>query len=142
MKKIYAAILFAALFVLAVYTEGHAQMAAQATWQDNSNNEDGFILQVAIGSGGFQEIGRTAANVTTFTHDVSAIPAGTVLTYRVGAFNVVGVAWDATGAKFTVPSVVVPPPSPTLPVPPGAVGITWVCQIGFKYDAAKNACVP
>ena len=45
------------------------------TWQDNSNNEDGFIITRSISSGAESEIARVGANQTTFTDTPPATDA-------------------------------------------------------------------
>lgn len=67
----------------------HAQ-GAQLTiaWDDNSTNEDGFLIERAPGlaaTTGFVEINRVAANVKTYT-DLN-LPNKTAFSYRVAAFN-------------------------------------------------------
>ena len=125
------ALLCGALLGSVAWTSAQAQTAT-ATWQDNSGNactatqcdqEDRFIIEMAIGSGGFSQVGTTPPNVTTFSHSVSTIPAGTVLTYRVCAENTAG-RTCSTAAKYTVPTA--PPAQVVLPIPPGAIGVTFV----------------
>ena len=56
------------------------------TWQDNSSNEAGFIVQrQRTGWGWWTEIGRTAANATTFSNP-GLFPGATYM-YQVQAFN-------------------------------------------------------
>ncbi|NJM16033.1 MAG: T9SS type A sorting domain-containing protein, partial [Bacteroidales bacterium] len=54
------------------------------SWADNSNNEDGFIVERSI-NGTFTEVASVAAN-TTATID-NGLSAATTYTYRVLAFN-------------------------------------------------------
>jgi fibronectin type 3 domain-containing protein len=53
------------------------------TWQDNSNNEDGFIIERKTGNGSYGTVFTTAANATSWT-DTNVV-AGTTYTYRVTA---------------------------------------------------------
>ena len=56
------------------------------SWQDNSTNEMGFIVQRRRGGWGhWTEVERTAANTTTFS-DIGLFP-GTTYSYQVQAFN-------------------------------------------------------
>ena len=56
------------------------------SWQDNSTNETGFIVQRRRGGWGhWAEVERTAANTTTFS-DIGLFP-GTTYIYQVQAFN-------------------------------------------------------
>ena len=58
----------------------------ELTWQDNSSNETGFIVQRRRGGRGhWAEVERTAANTTTFS-DFGLFP-GTAYSYQVQAFN-------------------------------------------------------
>jgi len=63
------------------------------TWEDQSNNEDGFVIE-ALAPAGFLEVGRVAANVTTFTD------TRTEGVYRVRAFVTIPVFGDV----FSLPS--------------------------------------
>lgn len=54
------------------------------TWEDNSFNESGFIIE-AMQFYSFREIGRVSANTTTFIHQ-NLVPDNTV-TYRVSAIS-------------------------------------------------------
>ena len=61
----------------------------ELSWQDNSNNEDGFLIQRKITVGGtFGDLTTVGANVTTYT-DLGLL-TNTVYCYRVRAFNVAG----------------------------------------------------
>ncbi|HYC69752.1 MAG TPA: Calx-beta domain-containing protein [Opitutaceae bacterium] len=58
--------------------------AVTLAWTDNSTNETAFAVERAPGtSASFAEVGRTAANTTTFTD--SAVAPSTTYTYRVRA---------------------------------------------------------
>ncbi len=54
------------------------------TWEDNSFNESGFLIE-AMQFYAFREVGRVSANTTTFTHQ-NLVPGNTV-TYRVSAIT-------------------------------------------------------
>ena len=55
------------------------------SWSDFTDNEDGFIIEMQK-DGEFAEIGRTAANVSTFTYDDATLKPGTSYVVRVCAF--------------------------------------------------------
>ncbi|HWA24903.1 MAG TPA: fibronectin type III domain-containing protein [Lacunisphaera sp.] len=57
-------------------------------WTDNANNETGFRLERATGSGAFVEIAQVAANVRNYTS--SGLTKGVSYTFRVRAFNANG----------------------------------------------------
>jgi len=71
----------------------------QLTWSDNSNNEQGFILErKTSGTATFAEIARPAANETSYLD--SAVTRGQAYTYRIRAFN-------ASGESANTPEVTV-----------------------------------
>ena len=55
------------------------------SWSDFTDNEDGFIVELKK-DGAFVEVGRTAANVNTFTYSDDALTPGTSYVVRVCAF--------------------------------------------------------
>jgi len=61
---------------------------AELTWQDNSNNEDGFKIERNVGSG-WMEIAAVGANVTSYDDGSVSAPASEALEYqyRVRAFK-------------------------------------------------------
>ncbi len=58
------------------------------SWSDNSDNEDGFCIERAIGDGAFEELAQVGVDVETYT-DTTA-QAGVDYRYRVNAFNAFG----------------------------------------------------
>jgi len=59
------------------------------TWDDNSDNEDGFAIERSIDEGQtWEEIGRVGVNISTYI-DTNVSP-GYTYTYRVFAFNEFG----------------------------------------------------
>jgi hypothetical protein len=72
-----------------MFAHTEAAAALQLTWADNSNNEDGFKIERAIGSGGtFSQIALAGVNVTSYTD--SSVTTGTTYCYRVRAYNAAG----------------------------------------------------
>ena len=57
------------------------------SWNDNSNNENGFKLERWTGSA-WAQIAQLGANVTTYAN--TGLAAGTTYSYRVSAFNSAG----------------------------------------------------
>ncbi len=125
---------------------------ARLSWTDNAgknctptqcDQEDRYLVDAAVGAATFSTIATLPANSETYDHNVSTLAAGTVLTYRVCAENTAGKTCSP-GAKFTVPSQPPPPPPKqqiVVPLPAGAVGVSWVCPAGKSYDQAANACI-
>ncbi|MCG8699527.1 MAG: BspA family leucine-rich repeat surface protein, partial [Bacteroidales bacterium] len=60
----------------------------ELSWTDNSDVENGFIIQRQKGTGSFKKIGTTIPNVTTFTD--RSIKSSGDYKYRVKAYNYVG----------------------------------------------------
>lgn len=63
-------------------------MSITLTWQDNSNNEDGFKVERGTDGVNFSQISQTAANIVTFVDNT--VLANTRYYYRVRAFNSAG----------------------------------------------------
>ena len=68
------------------------------TWNDNSNNETGFEVELAVDGGSFFQIGTPGANITVFNHRISLL-----VNYqaRVRAVNNDGNSSYATSSLFT-----------------------------------------
>jgi glucose/arabinose dehydrogenase len=73
----------------------------ELTWQDNSNNEDGFIIERKIESGSFQEIAILNKNVTAYL-DWDLLDS-TLYTYRVRAFHISSVSPYSNEFEVTTP---------------------------------------
>ncbi len=76
------------------------------TWNDNSDNEKGFIVERSVDGGEFAQVGATEENVNKFTD--ADVPLGKQLTYRVYAFNDYG----DSGYSNTVTEATFPPQKP------------------------------
>ena len=88
----------------------------QISWQDNSNNETSFRIEMRAGGGSFSEIGSTSANVPGAT--VSGLQAATTYTFRVRARNANGNSSYSNEASATTHSAPPPPPPPGGPAAP------------------------
>lgn len=107
--------------------------SAKITWNDASNNEDGFVSQYRIGSGPWTRGPSVGANVASLT--VRGLKASTSYTFQVGARNSKGTHWSAyahgaTTAEPAPPSG--PPAPPAQPAPPGY-------HAGFKAAVDRHA---
>ena len=69
------------------------------TWTDNSDNEDGFIIERTFGSGSLMEIGKVDSNITWYT-DEFFITASTSYTYRVKSYR--GLTSSEWSNEFTI----------------------------------------
>src|SRR5690606_31388815 len=65
-----------------------SQDEIELSWNDNSDIEDGFVIERKAATGNFEVLYTTAANTTTYT-DLTFSP-GNSYTYRVSAFNEMG----------------------------------------------------
>ncbi len=79
--------------------------AINLTWQDNSNNEDGFRIERRSGGAAFAPLATTAANATSYADTTAA--SGTTYDYRVEAFGPGGTSSPspAASAQITVAPV-------------------------------------
>jgi cell wall-associated NlpC family hydrolase len=116
-------------------------------WDDNSNNELGFLIErrnitwLTWLFGGFQELVRVGANVETFTD--TTVTAGQTFEYRVMALNPAGHSPASNLVRVTIPAAVVTPtPTPQItgisPSPvPGSDTHQWLTITGtnFVFDS-------
>ena len=115
-------------------------------WADNSSNEDGFKIEVKIGSfGTYSEIDMVTANVTSYAS--SGLEAGIPYFYRVRAFNVSGNSGYSNEVNaFTLPD---PPATPSglaaMTVSNTAIGLAWTDNAnnedGFKIERRLTTAV-
>ncbi len=73
---------------LAITSNLHAQ--ATLSWQDNSDNEDGFYIERSENGGAFRRIATLPANATSYSDPDTG--TGIVYRYRVQAYNSFGVS--------------------------------------------------
>ncbi|MEO1654830.1 MAG: fibronectin type III domain-containing protein, partial [Bacteroidota bacterium] len=78
----------------------------QVSWQDNSPNEDGFILEADLNnSGTFVELATLTPNSTSYLHE--GLSPGQIVSYRVRSF--IGNASSDPTAPVSVATYAVPP---------------------------------
>jgi hypothetical protein len=79
------------------------------TWQDNSDNEQGFVVYVKEGTN-YTEIARVNADVTTYQHNTSGVEGSSVC-FAISAYNAVGESAKSNDACASVPSIIPDAPS-------------------------------
>lgn len=112
------------------------------TWQDNSQNEDGFIIERGPGAGtSFTQIASVPMNTRRYSD--TTVSAGTLYTYRVKAFNAtrqsgysntVRIGTPLPGLEFT-PNA---PSNLAATASGAAINLTWVdnsaVETGFRLE--------
>jgi chitodextrinase len=91
------------------------------TWNDNSNNEDGFKVQRAPSGGASSTIAVLCANSTSYADKAVSSPAA--YTYQITAFNAIGDSPAALGILVKIPA-----PAPVLSlgtITPSSIAISW-----------------
>lgn len=86
--------------------------AIDLAWSDQSNDEDGFIIERALDGATFQHLGQTGPGVTTYTD--GGLSPETSCSYRVKAFNSDGDSSFSNIASATTD----PEPGPEPPAAP------------------------
>lgn len=115
-------------------------------WSDNSSNEDGFRIEIKIGTfGTYSEIDVVTANVTSYAS--TGLEASIPYFYRVRAFNVTGNSNYSNEVKaFTLPD---PPTSPSnlqaTTVSNTTIKLVWADnsnnEDSFKIERRLNSAV-
>jgi len=109
------------------------------TYQDNSNNEQGFKIERKIGAGGtYSEIAAVSANATTYNN--TGLNTGTAYYYRVKAYNTSGNSNYSNEANTTTFDV--PPFAPSnllaQPLSFKQINLIWADnsnnELGFKIE--------
>lgn len=115
--------------------------AIAVSWADRSNDETGFTLERAVGTGSFSVRATLGSNVTSFTD--TGLTSGTTYHYRVRAFNGVGASgWSGTATATTLTAVAVPTaPTPASVTLSGSTAtVTWANVVGeSSYRVVRQA---
>ncbi len=98
------------------------------TWRDNSTNEQGFIIERALGTGAFQQVAKVGSNVTTYRDN--EVITGLLHRYRVCAYNQAG--------RSAYTNVVEQDLTPALPLP----GIAGVSDFVLAVNQSKTVDLP
>jgi peptidyl-Asp metalloendopeptidase len=108
----------------------HDRIALQ--WADRSSDEQGFVIERAVGGGSFSQRATVGANVTSFTD--TGLIASTTYHYRIRAYNGAGSSAFSNVASATTPQAPVLPGSPS----PAAVA-TSSNTAAVSWAQASNA---
>ncbi len=112
-------------------------------WNDNSNNEDGFIIEKKTNNGKFQVIDSVESNVTGYT-DWSVIDT-TTYTYRVKAFNATNTSGYSNEFTVITPLREVEAPSDLVAtaIGPNEIELNWADndfqEEGYKIERKTGA---
>ncbi|GBD88744.1 fibronectin type III domain protein [bacterium BMS3Abin03] len=112
-------------------------------WKDNSDNEDGFIIERKTGNGNFSAIDSVGANQTAFT-DRTVLDT-TTYTYRIAAYNATDVSGYSNEFTTTTPLRTLAPPTDLIATAsgPNEVQLSWTDnsfdEVGFKIERKTGA---
>ncbi len=93
------AFIFAAVFVLTPLVVADVNLS----WQDNSDNEDGFYIERSENGSEFTRIASLPSDTTSF--EDRSVEAGVFYRYRVQAFNAFGVSGYTNVSTFEIPKI-------------------------------------
>jgi hypothetical protein len=105
-------------------------------WQDNSDNEQEFILWRRSGGGDYVRIGKVGANVTRFSD--TGLQPSTTYSYLVRAWNPAGASRHSNELTVQTPA---PPgsPAPNALVPPTALTATALSATAIRLTWQDNS---
>jgi hypothetical protein len=115
------------------------------TWNDNSNNEDGFkVERTPGGTTNFAQIASLSANTTSYQN--TGLTASTGYSYRIMAYNSAGNSGYSNTATATTPSGVTVPAGPSNLTATAAsssqINLSWNDnsnnEDGFKVERAPG----
>ncbi len=86
-----------------LYAEATSPTSVNLTWRDNSSDETGFVIERKLGTGAWQILTTTAANVTAYT-DATVLP-GSSYTYRVRATGAGGDSLNSNEFAVATPAL-------------------------------------
>jgi len=93
------------------------------SWQDNSNNETGFVIEKKTDSGSFEIAGTVEKNITSYTD--SGVTAGHSYTYRVRAQNPLGSSGYSNQVSVSGWDTVSPSSLTVTPVSSNRIDLSW-----------------
>jgi len=108
--------------------EANDEYSINLTWQDNSNNEDGFIVERRIGTeGSFEAIDTVGVNIETYTN-INLNP-NTEYCYRIIVYNTTGANSDWAVVCATTDQLSSPQPATNLTAAAfgdSLISLTWL----------------
>ncbi|MBD3321654.1 MAG: hypothetical protein GF350_11220 [Chitinivibrionales bacterium] len=99
--------------------------ATTVSWDDNSDNEDGFRIERKRGAGSFSQIATVPTGAKTFLDHT--VRASTGFIYRVAAFNLAGQSSYSNRVSVT-------PPAPSLPSAPANLAAAHIEQTSLELN--------
>ena len=113
------------------------------SWSDNSGNETGFKIQRKQGvTGTYADIRTTAANITGYNDNDSALRDGTLYYYRVCATNPAGDSAFSNEASGTTP-LAAPTSATATAVSSNEIDLTWIdnsaSETGYKIERKRTS---
>jgi uncharacterized protein len=113
----------------------------ELTWEDNSDDENGFIIERKRSDGSYLQIATVGKNDTNYTN--TGLSSDTKYSYRVRAYNSTGNSAYSNEVSITTGYVPDPPSSlKTTPVSSSSIALTWEDnsddENGFKIERKKS----
>ena len=114
----------------------------QLTWQDNANNESGFVLQGKAEGGTYADLGALPADTTAV--EVSGLDDDTVYDFRVRAYNAAGTSAFSNVVEITTELDIPETPTDLVAVPASStsVALTWEDQSDNEEEFVVEARSP
>jgi hypothetical protein len=114
------------------------------TWNDNSNNEDGFKIERKEVAGSYTEVGIVGANITEYS-DTTVSPEKTYY-YRIRAYNGYGNSDYSNETNITTPPCGTSPSAPTnlnaSVISSSEINLIWIDnsdnEDGFKIERKES----
>jgi titin len=104
------------------------------TWQDNSSDETGFMIERKTGADSYAQIATAGAGVTSYSN--TALTTNTTYYYRVRAYNAAGNSGYSNEASAT--TLPPPPAAPTLKSPASGATVSNLTP-RLEWNASSGA---
>lgn len=122
-----------------------SENSVRLTWQDNSSDEYGFVIQRKIGANGtFADVGTRGAGATTF--DNTGLGSGQTYYYRVCAYQEGGNSAPSNEAGILTPGLPSPTDLTATPVCITQIDLSWTDvsdgELGYKIERMQGPVGP